>query len=106
MNRFVSIVFFLVFILPSFGQVKKLDKLEILYAQGHYKMVYRKSVRLLNMPDYDFSALPSYYKALSLFQLAQQDSWIEKPPHICRTKNCSCDVARDSLAHIDLPRDT
>jgi hypothetical protein len=80
MNRFVSIVFFLVFILPSFGQVKKLDKLEILYAQGHYKMVYRKSVRLLNMPDYDFSALPSYYKALSLFQLAQQDSWIEKHP--------------------------
>ena len=54
-----------------FSQVKEFDKLEMLYSQKHYKMVFRKSNRLLNNPEFDFSQLPNYYKSLSLFQLIQ-----------------------------------
>ena len=59
----------------SFGQNPKFDRLEMLFAQRHYKRVYRKSNRLLDKPEYDFSMLPTYYKAMSLFQLAQNHYW-------------------------------
>ncbi|MDR0802783.1 C40 family peptidase [Fluviicola sp.] len=61
--------------LISFGQVKALDKLEILYDQGHYKMVLRRAGRLLNQPDYDYSYKPKFYKSLALFQLADEGIW-------------------------------
>ena len=62
----------------SFSQNKKLDKLEQLYAQQHYKLVYLKSNKLLDSPDYDFTSVPKLYKSLSLFQLAKNEYWLRR----------------------------
>jgi peptidoglycan DL-endopeptidase CwlO len=62
------------------AQVPQFDRLEMLYAQGHYKMVYRKANRLLDQPDFDYSILPSFYKSLSLFQLSQNRHWLIRNP--------------------------
>jgi len=56
------------------------DKLEMLYDQAHYKVVYHKSKQLLDKPDYDFSYLPQFYKSLSMFQLSQNKSWFRRNP--------------------------
>ena len=61
----------------SYGQIRSFDKIEMLYAQGHYKMVYRKANLLLDKPDFDFSMLPIFYKSLSLFQLSQNEYWLK-----------------------------
>jgi cell wall-associated NlpC family hydrolase len=63
------------------AQVPEFDKLEMLYAQQHYKMVYRKVNRLLDQPDYDYSQIPTFYKSLSLFQLAQNKHWLIRKPN-------------------------
>ena len=47
-TRFISTVIILVCFFDTFGQSKRIDKLEQYYDQGHYKMVFRKSVRLIN----------------------------------------------------------
>jgi cell wall-associated NlpC family hydrolase len=60
------------------AQVKQFDKLEQLYAQQHYKLVYMKSKKLLDRPDNDYSQLPKFYKSLSLFQLAKNDRWLRR----------------------------
>lgn len=57
------------------AQDKKIDQLEIYYDQGHYRKVLRKSKRLLDKPEYDYSGLPAYYKALALFRLAEDHNW-------------------------------
>lgn len=72
MKNWVLLILFLLVGTFVFSQNKEIDRLEMLYAQGHYKMVYNGANRLLNSPDYDFSAFPSYYKALSILQLAQR----------------------------------
>lgn len=80
--RQILFVFFLLFISSrSFGQVPRFDKLEMLYAQGHYKVVYRKAKQLLDIPDYDYSQIPSFYKSLSLFQLVQNANWLKRHPN-------------------------
>lgn len=66
--------------LTSFGQVKALDKLEVLYDQGHYKLVLRKANHLLDQPDYDYSFKPEFYKSLALFQLDGHGLWAEFHP--------------------------
>jgi len=74
----------LIMFLISFGadaQNPKFDKLEMLFDQGHYKRVRRKASRLLDDPEYDFSMLPSYYKSISLFQLAQNEYWLLAHPN-------------------------
>lgn len=77
---FLILIFFLLTSEVS-AQVPQFDKLEMLYAQGHYKMVYGKANRLLDQPDYDYSILPSYYKSLSLFQLSQNRHWLIRNPN-------------------------
>ena len=72
MKRFLPLILFLLSF-SALGQDPKLDRLEMYYDQGHYKMVYRKAKRLLNKPFYDYSALPDFYAALSQFQLARDD---------------------------------
>ena len=62
------------------GQIKDFDKIEMLYSQKHFKMVYRKSNRLLDKPDYDFSMIPTFYKSLSIFQLTQNEKWYKNHP--------------------------
>lgn len=63
------------------AQNPKLDKLEMLFDQGHYKKVRRKANRLLDKPEYDFSMIPSYYKSLSLLQLSQNSHWVLRHPN-------------------------
>ncbi len=62
------------------AQIPSFDKIEMLYAQGHYKLVYRKANLLLDKPDFDFSLIPSFYKSLSLFQLSQNEVWLNRHP--------------------------
>tara|TARA_B110000285_G_scaffold87991_1_gene100901 strand:+ start:340 stop:1239 length:900 start_codon:yes stop_codon:yes gene_type:complete len=66
------------------AQNPKIDKLEMLFAQKHYKRVYRKSNRLLDNPMYDYSVMPSYYNSLALFQLAQNEFWRTHHPEALR----------------------
>lgn len=66
------------FSISAFGQIPAFDKIEMLYAQQHYKLVYRKANKLLDIPDYDFSLLPTYYKSISLFQLVQDEKYLQK----------------------------
>ena len=75
MKWVIAIFGFVVLSQSVFAQDKKIDQLEILYDQGYYKKVLRKSNKLLAIPEYDYSALPSYYKALSLFRLAEDPKW-------------------------------
>ena len=49
-----------------------------LFVQKHYRIVYRKANRLLDNPEYDFSQIPKYYKAISALQLAQNPYWKER----------------------------
>jgi len=62
------------------AQNPKIDKLEMLFAQKHYKRVYRKSNHLLDNPVYDYSAMPSFYNSLALFQLVQNEFWRSHHP--------------------------
>ena len=64
----------------SWAQVREFDKLEMFYAQGHYKSVYRKANRLLDVPEYDYSHVPTFYKSLALFQLSQNEYWLIRNP--------------------------
>lgn len=71
---------FLLFSLSAFSQVKALDKLEKLYDQEHYKMTYRRAVRLMDQPDYDYSFQPEFYKSLAIFRLSEYNFWMEMHP--------------------------
>lgn len=57
------------------AQNLRFDRLEQLFDQGYYQLVYKKTLRLLNDPAYDYSLLPNYYKAISVLELAQQAKW-------------------------------
>jgi len=73
----------IVFSLVSFAaqaQVKQIDKLEVLYAQEHYSMVYRRANRLLDIPDYDYSFQPEFYKSLAMFRLSEDHVWSQFHP--------------------------
>ncbi len=75
-----SIVVLLVGIISFSAQAQQpeFDKLEMLFAQKNYKTVYRKSNQLLDNPSYDYSMLPTYYKSMSMLQLAQNDLWLKR----------------------------
>lgn len=75
------VVLFMVISFQSFGQVKEFDHLEMLYDQGHYSKVLRKSNRLLDKPEYDFSLIPSYYKSLATFQLYKTEKFRRRNPN-------------------------
>lgn len=77
MNRLVGIL--LLFLsYNALSQNPAIDHLEMLYDQGYYKLVYRKSANLLDKPKYDFSKLPAYYRAISTLQLAQDEHWYKR----------------------------
>jgi len=79
MKRTVALFFTLSFFAAE-AQVKQIDKLEMLYDQGHYGMVYRRANRLLDIPDYDYSSQPEFYKSLALFRLSEKDFWFRLHP--------------------------
>jgi len=94
--RLIRSVFILTVLLQSFpfvAQVPAFDKLEMLYDQQHYGIVYRRANRLLDKPEYDFSQIPKYYKAISALQLAQDPFWL------ARKKN-ALDDAFDELEKV------
>lgn len=62
----------------SFSQDKKIDQLEVLYSQKHFTKVLRKSNKLLAIPDYDYSGMPTFYKSLATFKLLSHADWTAK----------------------------
>jgi cell wall-associated NlpC family hydrolase len=54
------------------------QKLDVLMAQGHFKMVYRKAGRLLMDPAYDQSEIPSKYRQLAAQELAKNPAWAKR----------------------------
>ena len=73
-----TLLFILIFISYHVqAQVPEFDKLEMLFSQRHYKNVYRKSGRLLDNSEYNYSMMPSYYRSLSIIQLAKNNFWRE-----------------------------
>ena len=62
------------------SQQPAFDKLEMHFAQKNYKTVFRKSKQLLDNPTYDYSMLPTYYKSMSMLQLAQNELWLKRHP--------------------------
>lgn len=74
------ILFIILFTVSStvFAQNKEFDKLEMLYDQGHYRMVNRRANKLINDPTYDFSMVPTYYKSMAMFQLYQSNQRFQK----------------------------
>lgn len=73
--KYRFLIFFFLLVNFSFAQVPVFDKMEQLYDQQHFKMVYRRANRLLNDPTYDYSLVPLYYKSISGLQLARDDAW-------------------------------
>lgn len=63
------------------AQVREFDQLEMYYSQRLYKKVYKKANSYLNKPEYDYSLLPGYYRALCLFQLSENKQWRSKHPN-------------------------
>jgi hypothetical protein len=78
--RFIALLFIVLKASLSMAQVPAFDKLEMLYDQRHYKIVHRKANRLLDNPEYDFSMIPKYYKAISSLQLVQDQYWKTRHP--------------------------
>ena len=74
----IAIFGFLVISQTALAQDKKIDQLEILYDQGYYQKVFRKSNKLLADTAYDYSGLPGYYKSLSLFRLSSDPRWFKR----------------------------
>jgi hypothetical protein len=74
----ILLFFFVVGTSVSNAQNKKMDKLEQFYTQGHYKTVHRKANKLLQDPMYDAYLLPTYYSAMSTFQLLQNPYWMKR----------------------------
>lgn len=66
----------------SSGQAQdpKLDKLEMLYDQQHFKKVYKRSEKLMRNVEegYDQHPLPKFYRALSTFQLSLKKDRFQK----------------------------
>jgi hypothetical protein len=76
--NYLLFFFSFLFISHSFSQVKEFDKLEMMFDQGHYKVVYRKSKLLLDKPEFDYSILPNYYKGISTLMLVNNRGWLRR----------------------------
>ncbi|MFY7667942.1 MAG: C40 family peptidase [Crocinitomicaceae bacterium] len=72
----ISFLFFLT--TKAFAQVPEFDRLEQLFYQKHYKIVYRKANRLLNNPEFDYSKMPLYYRSISVLELASNPLWLKR----------------------------
>lgn len=78
MRKSLLILFVGIIALSAQAQQPEFDKLEMLFAQKNYKTVFRKSKQLLDNPSYDYSMLPTYYKSMSMLQLAQNELWLKR----------------------------
>lgn len=82
MKNWILILSFLTVGIDAQAQQPAFDNLEMLFAQNHYKQVYRKANLLLDNPEYDYSLLPTYYKSMSMLQLAQNDLYLKRHPQV------------------------
>ncbi|MEY3074878.1 MAG: hypothetical protein RJB25_516 [Bacteroidota bacterium] len=77
-----KILFAFLFMLGSINatlsQKSMEQKLELLFAQGHYKMVYRKAGRLLMNPSYDQETYPTKLRQLAAQELAKDPLWAKR----------------------------
>lgn len=94
-NLIILTVGFLVLSFNGISQIKAFDKLEMLFDQGHYRIVYRKSNMLIDNPEFDFSILPKYYKSISMLELSLNSRWFKRHPK-------SIDEAISALEQISL----
>jgi cell wall-associated NlpC family hydrolase len=62
----------------TYSQKSFEQKLELLFAQGHYKMVYRKAGRLLMNPAYDQADFPKKYRQMAAKELARNPFWAKR----------------------------
>ncbi len=75
----IGLISFLFFLSnQAFAQVPEFDRLEQLFYQKHYKIVYRKANRLLNKPEFDYSKVPLYYRSISVLELASNPLWLKR----------------------------
>ncbi len=65
----------------ALSQDKKIDQLEVLYSQKYYIKVYRRANKLLANPEYDYSGLPSFYKSMAMFHMAENEVWLKRNPN-------------------------
>jgi len=79
-NTFYILLFILLYSATSsvFAQTTAINKLEVLYAQGFYKKVYKQAGKLMDNPENDHTMLPSYYRAISVLQLSGDAKWARK----------------------------
>lgn len=75
LKRFALLLFIAGFSAQVQAQVPEFDRLEMYYAQGHYKKVYRQANHLLDKPEYDYSWVPTFYRSISMFQLSENKHW-------------------------------
>lgn len=80
-KKYLAIISFVTLCFATEAQVRQFDKLEMLFAQKHYKSVFRKANNLLDKPEFDYSMVPKYYKSISLLQLAQNRFWLKRHPN-------------------------
>jgi cell wall-associated NlpC family hydrolase len=79
----IFLILFATFLFINFdlsAQIKEFDRLEMLYSQGHYNLVYKKANRILDNPEFDYSQLPKLYKSMAIIQLCQNEQYYKKHP--------------------------
>jgi cell wall-associated NlpC family hydrolase len=79
-NSFYILLFILLCSTTStvFSQTTAINKLEVLYAQGFYKKVYKQAGKLMDNPENDNSLLPTYYQTISALKLSGDAKWAKK----------------------------
>jgi hypothetical protein len=82
-NIILIILLNLLFSFNGISQIKEFDKLEMLYAQGHYSLVLKKANRILDNPEFDYSQVPKFYKSIAIMQLCQNELYLRP---ICSCK--------------------
>ena len=99
--RYLFFICFVVLGHSVFGQDKKIDQLEILYDQGYYAKVLRKSSKLIARPEYDYSGLPSFYKSMSLFRLSGDPTWFKRHNYAIdeAVKSYQTFMENDNISH-------
>jgi cell wall-associated NlpC family hydrolase len=75
---FFFIVIFFGFNASLLAQKSVEQKLDVLLAQGHFKMVYRRAGRLMMDPAYDQSQFPAKYRQLAAQELAKNPVWAKR----------------------------
>lgn len=73
--RILSLAGLLIFAITAnyHAQDKKIDKLEMLYDQGNYSIVLRKSSKMLGTPEYKQHPAPMVFHALAEYQMSKNN---------------------------------